>query len=177
LTTNKVPQKKFCHFCGSRLSIKYFEGRDRLFCEECSVPIYENPVPAACVIACDAKSRILLVKRNEEPKKGFWCLPGGFMEIGETPEEAALREFHEETGLKGKIERLIGIVTHKSPRYGSIIVVGFIADCLEGKMNPGDDASDARFFSMEELPELAFDSHLYFIRSFYSAYASSPFQN
>lgn len=170
MTTDKVLEKNFCHFCGSRLSKKYFEGRTRLFCDECSVPIYENPVPASCVIAFDEKNRILLVKRNEEPKKGFWCLPGGFMEIGETPEEAALREFHEETGLRGKIERLIGIVTHKSPRYGSILVAGFIAVSLEGQIKPGDDASDARFFALEELPEVAFDSHLYFIRSFYSAY-------
>lgn len=99
------------------------------------------------------------------------------MEIGETPEEAALREFYEETGLSGKIERLIGIVTHNSARYGSILVAGFIAGCLNGEINPGDDASDARFFTMNELPEIAFDSHLYFIRTFYSAYVSKAWLN
>lgn len=96
------------------------------------------------------------------------------MEIGETPEEAALREFYEETGLSGKIERFIGIVAHNSARYGSVLVAGFIAGCVEGKINPGDDASEARFFTMDELPEIAFDSHLYFIRIFYSAYLSRP---
>jgi len=174
LTTDTVMKKKFCHFCGSRLSEKYFEGRIRLFCEGCLNPIYENPVPASCVIAYDELNRLLLVKRNEEPQKGYWCLPGGFMEIGETPEEAALREFHEETGLGGRIERLVGILTHNSPRYGSILVACFIVGDLKGKINPGDDASEARFFEMDELPEVAFDSHLSFIRAFYSGYISTP---
>ncbi len=172
MTTDKNPEKKFCHFCGGILSKKFFEGRLRLFCERCGSPIYENPVPASCVIAADKNDRILLVKRSVAPREGMWCLPGGFMETDETPEEAALREFHEETGLTGKIKKLLGIVTHKSERYGSILVAGFIAENLGGKITPGDDASDAEFFAMDEMPEIAFDSHLYFIRIFYSAYSS-----
>lgn len=168
-----VPKaKSFCHFCGSRLSKKFFEGRDRFYCDTCDSPIYENPVPATCVIATDKSGSVLLVKRNEEPKKGFWCLPGGFMEIGETPEDAALREFREETGLKGRIASLMGVLTHKSPRYGSILIVGFIVNELEGSIRPGDDASEAIFFSKDELPEIAFDSHVSFIRAFYSGYSA-----
>lgn len=169
-----MPEKKFCHFCGHSLSKKLFEGRIRLFCEGCSRPVYENPVPASCVIATDENDRILLVKRSVPPREGMWCLPGGFMETDETPEEAALREFHEETGMTGKIKKLLGIVTHKSERYGSILVAGFMAKDISGEINPGDDASEAAFFAMNELPEIAFDSHIYFIRIYYSAYALKP---
>lgn len=172
MTTDRVPNKLFCHFCGSRLSKKNIEGRIRLFCDACNTPIYENPVPASCIIAPDNNDRILMVKRNVEPRIGFWCLPGGFMELDETPEESAIREFREETGLTGKIERLLGMVTHKSERYGSILVSGFLAGNLEGELNPGDDASDAKFFAMDEIRDVAFDSHWYFIKIFYSAYAS-----
>lgn len=96
------------------------------------------------------------------------------MEIDETPEESALREFKEETGLTGKIERLLGIITHKSERYGSILVTGYLAGSLEGVIKAGDDASDAKFFARDEISDIAFDSHWYFIRIFYSAYASRP---
>ena len=72
------------------------KGRPRLFCESCRTTIYENPVPATCLVTIDARERLLLVKRSVDPKKGWWCLPGGFMELRETPEEAGLRELAEE---------------------------------------------------------------------------------
>jgi len=59
-------------------------------CERCGEPIYENPVPATAVVVIDKTESLVLVKRGVDPKKGYWCLPGGFMEIGETPEQEAL---------------------------------------------------------------------------------------
>ena len=84
-------KKTFCHYCGTRLTEKICEGSLRLFCEHCDEPIYENPIPATCLVVVDNSDRVLLVKRSVEPKKGFWCLPGGFMELGESPEKAIER--------------------------------------------------------------------------------------
>ncbi|HEC82534.1 MAG TPA: NUDIX hydrolase [Thermoplasmatales archaeon] len=101
--------------------------------------------------------KILLIKRLNEPFKGKWALPGGFVEYGERVEEAVLREFEEETGIKASIKKLIGVYSDPSrdPRGHTISIV-FL---LEGKGEPyaGDDAVEAKFFDLEKLPPLAFD--------------------
>ncbi len=164
-------KKIFCSFCGSKLVEKVCEGRLRPFCEHCNEPIYENPVPATAVVLIDDKGDVLLVKRGVEPKKGSWCLPGGFMELGETPEKGALRELEEETGLKGKINILLGVTSNESPRYNTVLIIGFLVMDYCGDLIPGDDASDAGFFHPDELPHIAFESHKRFIRIYCSAHA------
>lgn len=156
-------QKKFCPYCGDRLITRQLEGRLRLFCGTCREPVYENPTPAACVIVAD-KDAILLVKRSVAPKIGAWCLPGGFIELGEHPEAAALRELREETGLAGKIDRLIGATCNPSSQYHTVTLVCYQITSYKGQTFAGDDASDVRFFHIDELPEVAFESHKEFIR-------------
>jgi 8-oxo-dGTP diphosphatase len=109
------PKKEFCPYCAAKLIEKEWEGQNRLYCETCAGAIYENPVPASCLVVVDHRDRIVLVRRSVEPKKGYWCLPGGFMELGETPEEAALRELVEETGLTVEDLQLRGFCTEVSP--------------------------------------------------------------
>ena len=121
-----IGQKKYCHFCSASLVKKECEGSLRLFCESCDEPMYENPIPATAVVVIDNKERLLLVKRSVEPKIGFWCLPGGFMELGETPEQGALRELEEETGLIGKIDRLIDVSTSPNPFYITVVLIGYL---------------------------------------------------
>ena len=94
--------KSHCHFCGNLLISKFIEGRQRRYCQLCERPIYENPIPATCLVVVNGRNQILLVKRDVSPKKGQWCLPGGFIELGEAPEQGALRELAEETGLSGR---------------------------------------------------------------------------
>ena len=161
--------KKYCHFCAHPLIEKYAEGRKRLFCENCNEPLYENPIPAACVIVTDERKQVLLVKRSTEPEKGLWCLPGGFMELGETPQETALRELREETRLNGKIDRIVGTDSHSSASYGTITLICFLVKEFQGKPAPGDDASELAFFSPEKLPEIAFETHRKFIRLCYDS--------
>ena len=163
--------KQFCPYCGHRLMDKVIEGRTRRFCESCSTPIYENPVPATCTVIADPDNRILLVKRAVDPKKGFWCLPGGFMELRETPEEAGLRELKEETGLSGKIDMLLGLSTHTGKQYDTILMSGFLVRSYTGRPVAGDDAVAIRWFSKKDLPEIAFTSHMNFINIYYAAYA------
>lgn len=100
---------------------------------------------------------ILLIKRKNQPFKGMWALPGGFVEYGETVEEAILREVKEETGMDAKIKRLLGVYSRpdRDPR-GHVISIVFLLDA-EGKLIAGDDAGDARFFRIDNLPPLAFD--------------------
>jgi len=164
-------KKKFCYYCGAELTKKVFEGSLRLFCDPCKEPLYENPIPATCLVVVDNHERVLLVKRSVAPKKGFWCLPGGFMELGETPEKAALRELKEETGLSGQIDMLLGVSSNPSAQYHTVLMVGYLVKNYTGTLIPGDDAVDAARFKYDELPEIAFESHAGFIRMYYAAYS------
>ncbi|RLF33327.1 MAG: hypothetical protein DRN07_02895 [Thermoplasmata archaeon] len=100
---------------------------------------------------------ILLVQRKHEPFRGKWALPGGFVEYGETVEEAVLREFEEETGLSAHITRLLGVYSDpaRDPRGHTVSVVFILS--AEGEPRAGDDAAAARFFHVNDLPPLAFD--------------------
>jgi len=163
-------KKTNCYFCGSLLTQKFCDGRVRLFCEKCNQPIYENPLPAACVVLVDATDRLLLVKRSVEPKIGHWCLPGGFIEIGESPEKAALRELREETSLSGRIETLLGVTSNTGSYNTSILMVGYLVKIYTGTPIAGDDALDAVFFEQNKLPDIAFDSHQSFVSIYNTVY-------
>ena len=167
-----MKQKAFCPFCGSHLTDKFFEGMMRRFCEKCNDPIYENPVPASCMVVADDKNRVLLVKRSVWPKKGDWCLPGGYMELNETPEQCALRELREETGLSGRIKQLLGVTASQNQLYGTVLMIGYLVDRHSGCINPGDDVSDAAYFEYNALPKIAFKSHDNFLRIYFAVYSS-----
>jgi len=159
-----MKEKIFCTYCSSVLTVKYVNNIERLFCINCNIPIYENPIPATAGVLFDSKGRILLVKRKYEPKKNEWCLPGGFIEMGETPKQCCLRELKEETGLDGDINELIDVTLSKSEEYNSVIVAGYSIKDFKGKIKSGDDAQDALFFDIMEKPELAFSSHNYLFK-------------
>ena len=102
--------------------------------------------------------QILLVKRKNQPFKGKWALPGGFVEYEEKTEDTVIREVLEETGLKTKINQLAGVYSDpdRDPR-GHTITVAYILDIIGGELVAGDDASDVKFFNVKELPNLSFD--------------------
>lgn len=153
-------EKRFCHFCGSRLTDKLIEGKNRLFCNQCNRVIYENPLPATGAVVINENHEVLLVKRNVEPKIGEWCLPGGFVELYEDPETACLRELKEETGLDGEIDYWAGNVLSDSPIYKSVIVMGYCIKNVHGQLKAGDDSDNAVFFKPgDDMPPLAFQSH------------------
>lgn len=154
---------KYCPRCGSELSSKKEEGKKRLFCAACRWIGYENPLPSAAALVRSKKNEILLVKRGIEPGKGKWALPSGFIEIDETPDKACLRELEEETGLKGKIVRLIGIYSQKSLLYKNVLIIGYEVKA-SGILSPGSDSQKAEFFQASKLPAIAFSSHRKIIR-------------
>ena len=149
----------YCPYCRTRLINKLIDEKNRLFCTKCNKLIYENPVPSTACVVINEKEEILLVKRGVEPRKGEWCLPGGFIELYERPEGGCLRELREETNLEGEIERLVSVCLSGSPIYKSVLVISYSIKNFIGKVKPGDDSEEARFFDFKEMPKIAFDSH------------------
>ena len=149
--------RKFCPYCGGRLKPGFRDGRERLFCEECGSIIYENPLPATAAVTV-VDSKIALVKRNVQPALGEWSLPGGFVEMDESPAQCALRELEEETGLSGEIIAQLGAESQPSRMYVNVLVCGYL---IRAGGNPvaGDDAAEVKLFDPEELPRLPFESH------------------
>ena len=124
---------------------------------------YEYPRPAVTadcvVIAKEKEPNVLLIQRGNEPFKGQWAFPGGFMNMDETTEQCAVRELEEETGLKVTNIKQIGAYSKvdRDPR-GRTVTVAYLAiiDKVED-VKGGDDAAKAQWFPISNLPKLAFD--------------------
>ncbi len=157
---------KFCPMCKYSLHRTSVDGQKRLVCQKCGWIRYENPLPVAVCVANDRENRILIAKRNIKPCINKWALPGGFIESGESPEEACLRELQEETGLKGEIKRLIGAYIQKSRHYGSIIVIGYEVNVSQNTLSLNNELKEAKFFTKETLPRISFLSHRKMIEDF-----------
>lgn len=149
----------FCAYCGAKLAKKTIEDRERDYCPACNTVFYENPLPVAASIVMNEKREILLVKRKNDPYQGMWCLPIGFAESHEKLQEAALRELEEEAGIKGEIIRLIDVDTVHNYYYGSLAIVTYEVKRTGGTVRAGDDASEAGYFHIDELPPLAWSSN------------------
>lgn len=126
---------------------------------------YDYPRPAvtvdvAIVAQKDNETYVLLIKRKNEPFRGCWALPGGFLDMNETLLQSAVRELFEETGLR--VESLQQFRTYdainRDPRHRTLttVFIGFIEDSLPVVIG-NDDASQARWFNLKNLPPLAFD--------------------
>ena len=150
---------KYCPQCKYPLRKISINKRKRLVCIKCGWINYENPLPAV-VAVIKRNNKVLLIKRGIEPHKGRWSLPSGFIEIEETPQAACLRELKEETNLEGKISRLIGVYGQRNKMYKNILVVAYEVEIKKRKeLAAGDDAQEARFFSIKKLPHIPFSSH------------------
>jgi len=126
-------------------------------CPNCGtiVETYRNPYPTTDIVVI-RENRILLIRRGIPPEG--WALPGGFIDYGESAESAAARELLEETGLSAHSLRLLGVYSEpgRDPRFHTLTVV-YLAQA-EGVEKAGDDAADARWFSLDDLPaDIAFD--------------------
>lgn len=141
-------------------------------CEQCGAPIaaHKNPFPTVDVIIAHPGRGIVLVERRFPPLG--WALPGGFVDYGESVEDAARREAGEETGLDVELGDLVGVYSDPSrdERLHTISTV-FAARCADpNAVKGGDDAARARFFPLDALPGLAFD-HAAIVRDFAMRFA------
>ena len=142
-----------CPICGTLLQTGVIEAKRRKYCPECGFIDYKNPLPVALAVAVKDK-KFLLIKRRLPPRKGMWASPSGFIEVGETPEEACLRELKEETGVSGEIVKLIGVARREDREiYGDMLIVRYLLKVKDEGLTPGDEVEDARFFNISELPD------------------------
>ncbi len=144
----------YCPICATPLQTGMIEGKERKYCTKCDFIDYKNPLPVALAVAVKDK-KFLLIKRGIPPKKGMWGSPSGFIESGETSEEACLRELKEETGMSGEIVKLIKVIRVEDKEiYGDMLITTYLVKVKDGKLAPSEDeVEDARFFDIAELPD------------------------
>ncbi len=154
----------FCLRCGHTLDVRQDrEGKLRPQCYACGWVYYKNPIPAVAILVLHENNELLLIKRKFEPKPGEWALPSGYMEFYMTPQENAIEELKEETGLIGEVRHCIGWHYGYSLINQMILSIGFRMDVLSGKLQAGDDAEEAKFIALDELPNICFASHRKFV--------------
>ncbi len=149
------PEFRYCPYCATPLEMKFIEGRERAYCPNCGYVHYRNPLPSVGAIAYN-KEGIVLIRRAREPQKGVWAPPSGFIEEGEDPEDAVVRELKEETGLEGVVEELLGVYRNNAKVYGDVLVITYLVKVAGGELKAGDDADDAGIYSFDEVPEIPF---------------------
>ena len=149
---------KYCSTCGASLRLGIPEGDDRVrhICDACDTVHYQNPkLIAGCIPVWE--NRILLCRRAIEPRKGYWTLPAGFMELGETIAQAAAREAQEEANIDVAIGDIFTIfnLPHISQVY-----VFFLARMTSARYSAGTESLETRLFDEPEIPwdDLAFET-------------------
>jgi len=148
---------KFCPRCGTPVRMEFHYGHDRPICPACGWMHFADPKVAAAVLV-ERDGRVLLVQRANDPFKGLWTLPAGFVDAGEDPAAAAARECLEEAGLAIHIIGIIDIRYGREHPRGSDFVIIYRGEAAGGEIHAGDDASAAAWFERGKLPELAFQS-------------------
>jgi ADP-ribose pyrophosphatase YjhB (NUDIX family) len=152
---------KHCRNCGTATEQRTPDDGDtktRAVCPACSTVHYENPLNVVGTIPWimqDGELKVLLCERNIEPRKGFWTLPAGFMELHETTAQGALRETHEEAGAQVKLGELFSLINVQ--RVGQVHFF-YAAELLSQEFNFGHETSAVRLVSQSEVPweDLAF---------------------
>ena len=147
----RSPDFRFCLTCGGPLEA-------RGLCPRCGQARVRRPTPAVAVAVVEA-SEILLVRRRYAPMVGHWGLPAGYLEADEDPWRTVRREAREETGLEVRPTRLIGAFPGGG-QDGPVVLLVFAGAVEGGRLEAGDDASEAAFFPLTRLPSpLAYGPH------------------
>jgi ADP-ribose pyrophosphatase YjhB (NUDIX family) len=156
----------YCSVCGQPVTIKVPEGDHlpRHVCESCGTIHYQNPrIIAGCVV--DVGGKILLCKRAIEPRLGFWTIPAGFMENGESVQDGAAREAMEEALANVRIGSLLAIV---NVLHAHQVHIMFRAQLIEPKFGIGPESLETALYDESEIPwsEMAFRSVEFALRKY-----------
>lgn len=145
----------YCPRCATPLDRRFVFGAERSVCPACGWIYFADPKVAAAVLV-EVNGAVLLVRRGNEPQRGLWTLPAGFINAGEDPAQAAARECLEETGLRVKITSLVEIVAGREHPRGADFVIVYRAEIAGGELLASDDADEVNWFPRTSLPPLAF---------------------
>ncbi len=153
---NERARIKHCRACGTPVTylIPQDDNRERAVCPACATVHYENPLNVVGTVPIWG-AQVLLCKRAIEPRYGFWTLPAGFLELGETSAEGALRETVEESGAQVDLGPLFSVLD--VARVGQIHLF-YLATMRSPALDPGSESLEARLFREDEVPwdEIAF---------------------
>src|SRR5215210_6368622 len=142
---------RYCPHCATPLASAVEGLRDRPTCTSCGFIQYLNP-PLAATIILPRGDKVLMSRRTIEPRRGYWTLPGGYVELGESAEEAAVREAQEEVGVEVRIERLLGL---HSGAPSAVAVALFEGTIVRGEPEPRHEVDRVGFFPVRDLPQVA----------------------
>lgn len=145
----------FCPRCGTPIQLKKKFGKVRPVCPACGWMHFADPKVAAAVLV-EQEGRVLLVRRVNEPFRGLWTLPAGFVDAEEDPASAAARECEEETGLTVRVTRVLDVIAGREHERGADFVIVYAAEVESGILRAGDDADEVGWFDTSQLPPLAF---------------------
>jgi len=146
-----LAEARFCPRCGQPAEIDFPRS---MACGQCGYSAYFNPKPVAGAILLDDEDRVILLRRGFDPGRGRWTFPGGFVDLGESVPDAAVREADEELGIQIELGRLVGVYSRADER---VVLIVFLARAL-GEPRTTAEATEVRSFAQSDLPwdELAF---------------------
>ena len=160
---------KFCSHCGNAepaFEIPQGDNRLRYICRNCDTIHYSNPnIVVGCL--CSWENKVLLCKRAIEPRIGYWNVPSGYLENGETVEEGAIRELWEEAEARVEIT---GVHTIYSLPQLNQVYIHFLGELIDGQYGVGEESSDSQLFGEDEIPwdDIAFTSSDFSLKKYFS---------
>jgi len=162
MTESEAPKFRgyqYCPICATPLTVKSLFGRERQQCPECDWIHFIDPKVGAGVLI-EKKGQVLLARRGMAPSRGDWHFPSGFVDAEESPEEAAIRECKEETGLDVHLVELIDVFHYTADFRGEGVFILYRGEITGGTPKAMDDVTELAFFAPDDLPQnIAFRSN------------------
>jgi ADP-ribose pyrophosphatase YjhB (NUDIX family) len=155
---------RYCPRCGNDAQVDFPRS---IRCAHCGYGAFYNPKPVACAIPATQDGDVILMRRAFPPHEGRWSMPGGFVDLGESVEDAVRREAREELNLDIEVQRLIGVYSHAADRH----VVVVYAARARNHPSISEEALEVAAFAPNTIPwqELAFESDERALRDYFSA--------
>lgn len=141
----------FCSRCATPLAPALLGGRERSQCPACGFVLWRNPAPVGMALI-EHEGKLVLIRRGAAPLAGYWAPPAGYVECGESVPQSVVREAQEECGLEIVLDGLIDVYSQADV---DVLIIAYAAHACGGELRAGDDASDARLFARDDLPQQA----------------------